>query len=227
MRNRDDVTASVLSEHSWSTSLAAPNWSACHLLIYWPSVQINHSHFTNRIWRNGHPSRMARFVLTDTHPRVRVSTALSWGTSRRVVLITARALWGQGEVSWLRRSTAGTHVFQARDYSTGVRKPLCTLSAELRNLLCVPLLSWWWERGSMHATILFISTYILHWCFTFTFKKKSHGLWKQPWLRNTIQTSTQDKRMTKYDTNYDYLCSVWWHTSIILSLGDWGRDCLG
>lgn len=64
---------------------------------------------------------MARFVLIDTHPRVTVSTALSWGTSRMVVLITARALLGQGEINWLRRSTAGTHVFQARDYSTGVQ----------------------------------------------------------------------------------------------------------
>lgn len=120
VRNRDDDSLSSF-KHSWSTSPAAQNWGTCHLLIYWLIVQLNHSHFTDRILRNGHPSRMARFVLIDTHPRVRVSTALSWGASRRVLWITAHALWGQGEVSWLRRSTAGTHVSQAPDYSTGLR----------------------------------------------------------------------------------------------------------
>lgn len=141
MRNRGDATASLLSKYSWSTSLAAPNWGTCHLLIYWPIVQLNHGHFADRILRNSHPSRMAKFVLI-WHPRVRVSAALSWRASRRVVLITARALLGQGEGSWLRRSyfrdprISGSWLF-----NWGAVTFVHTLSAELRNLLCVPLLS--------------------------------------------------------------------------------------
>lgn len=118
MRNRDDVTDSL---SSFQTQLidwpGCTKLGTCHLLIDWPIVQLKHGHFMDRILRNSHPSRMARLVMIDSHPRVRVSTM---GTSGRVVLITAPTLSGQGEVSWLRRSTAGTHVSQARDYSTGV-----------------------------------------------------------------------------------------------------------